>query len=150
MVNSAYPKVYLYRRIVQAKLFIDTRYAENIDLTNIADEAFFSKFHFIRLFKKVYGSTPHQYVIKIRIERAMDMLRANDSVSDTCYAVGFDSLSSFSGLFKRLVGITPSAYLLQQQQIKAHILKAPLDFIPGCFAEKKGWKKNSNFEETTS
>jgi len=79
----------------------------------------------------------------------MDMLRANDSVSDTCYAVGFDSLSSFSGLFKRLVGITPSAYLLQQQQIKAHILKAPLDFIPGCFAEKKGWKKNSNFEETT-
>lgn len=150
MVNSTYPKVYLYRRIVQAKLFIDTRYAENIDLTNIADEAFFSKFHFIRLFKKVYGSTPHQYVIKLRIERAMDMLRANDSVSDTCYTVGFDSLSSFSGLFKRLVGVTPSAYLLQQQQIKAHILKAPLDFIPGCFAEKKGWKKNSNFEETAS
>lgn len=150
MSVASYPKVYLYRRIVQAKLFIDSNYAENIDLTNIADEAFFSKFHFIRLFKKIYGRTPHQYVTRVRIERAMDLLRTNVPVSETCYAVGFDSLSSFSGLFKRLVGATPSAYLLKQQQIKAHILKAPLDFIPGCFAEKKGWKKNSNFEETSS
>jgi len=150
MASSAYPKIYLYRRVVQAKLFIDAHYADNIDLTNIADEASFSKFHFIRLFKKVYGRTPHQYVTKVRIDRAMDQLRANVSVSDTCYTVGFDSLSSFSGLFKRLVGITPLAYLQQQQQIKAHILKAPLEFIPGCFAEKKGWKKKSNFEETTS
>jgi AraC-like DNA-binding protein len=145
-VSNAYPKVYLYRRIVQAKLFIDTNYAENIELANISDEAFFSKFHFIRLFKKIYGYTPHQYVTKVRIDKAMELLRTNVPVSETCYAVGFESLSSFSGLFKRLVGTTPSAYLLQQQQMKAHILKAPLDFIPGCFAEKKGWKK-SNFEE---
>jgi len=150
MNPAQYPKVYLYRRIVQAKLYIDTNYAERIDLTNIADEAFFSKFHFIRLFTKIYGRTPHQYVTKVRIDRAMELLRTNTAVSETCYAVGFDSLSSFSGLFKRLVGISPSVYLLQQQQIKAHILKAPLEFIPGCFAEKKGWKKKSNFEETHS
>ena len=147
MIADAYPKVYLYRRIVQAKLFIDNNYSENIDLDNIADEAFFSKFHFIRQFKKIYGQTPHQYLKTVRIEKAMQLLRTNLTVSEACYAVGFESPGSFSSLFKRIAGVTPSAYLLRQQQIKAQILKAPLDFIPGCFAEKKGWKEKSNFEE---
>jgi AraC-like DNA-binding protein len=147
MTTTTYPKVYLYRRIVRAKLFIDNNYSENIDLNNIADEAFFSKFHFIRQFKKIYSKTPHQYLTVVRIEKAMQLLRTDIAVSEVCYAVGFESLGSFSGLFKRIVGLTPSAYLLHQQQIKAQILKAPLNFIPGCFAEKKGWKKKSNFEE---
>jgi len=138
MATAIYPKVYLYRRIVQAKLFIDDSYSENIDLANIADEALFSKFHFIRQFKKIYGKTPHQYLTVVRIEKAKQLFQADILVSEVCYAVGFESLSSFSGLFKRIVGLTPSAYLLRQQQIKAQILKAPLNFIPGCFAEKKG------------
>jgi AraC-like DNA-binding protein len=149
MITEQYPKVYLYRRIVQAKLFIDTNFADNIDLGNIADEAYFSKFHFIRLFKKIYGKTPHQYLKVVRIEKAIQLLRTDISVSDVCYAVGFESLSSFSGLFKSLVGLAPSAYQIQQLQIKAQILKTPLLFIPGCFAEKKGWTKKSNFEEMT-
>ena len=139
MTAEQYPKVYLYRRIVQAKLFIDSNYADNIDLDNIADEAYFSKFHFIRLFKKIYGKTPHQYLIVVRIEKAMQLLRTNQPVSDVCYAVGFESLSSFSGLFKRIVGVTPSAYLAQQQQLKIQILKTPLKFVPACFAYQHGW-----------
>ncbi|HKR05557.1 MAG TPA: AraC family transcriptional regulator [Bacteroidia bacterium] len=141
MTTEQYPKVYLYRRIVQAKLFIDTNYADNINLDHIADEAYFSKFHFIRLFKKIYGKTPHQYLIVVRIEKSMQLLRTNIPVTEACYAVGFESVSSFSGLFKRIVGMMPSAYLIQQQQIKAQILKTPLQFIPGCFAEKNGWSK---------
>jgi AraC-like DNA-binding protein len=133
-----YPKIYLYRRIVQAKLFIDVKYADNIDLSNIADEAYFSKFHFIRLFKKIYGKTPHQYLTTVRIEKAMQLLRTDIPVTEACFAVGFESASSFSGLFKRLVGTSPSAFLLQQQKIKAQILKTPLKFVPNCFAEKKG------------
>ena len=143
MAEASYPNVYLYRRVVKAKLFIDTSFAESIDVNNIADEAFFSKFHFIRLFKKIYGKTPHEYLRVVRIEKAMELLRNGNSVSDVCYAVGFQSLSSFSGLFKKLVGSSPSAYLLTQQKIRAHIQNAPLDFIPGCFAEKKGWKKKA-------
>ena len=49
------PKIYLYRRIVQAKLFIDSNFAENIDAREIAGEACYSKFHFIRTFKSIYG-----------------------------------------------------------------------------------------------
>ncbi len=145
--DDTYPKVYLYRRIVQAKLFIDSHFADNIDLDNIADEAFFSKFHFIRQFKSIYGKTPHQYLTTVRIEKSMDLLRAATPVSEACYAVGFESVASFSGLFKRLVGSTPSAYLAYQQQLKAQMLKAPLKFVPGCFADKNGWTENSNFEE---
>jgi AraC-like DNA-binding protein len=141
MTTDQYPKVYLYRRIVQAKLFIDNHYSDNIDLGNISDEAYFSKFHFIRLFKKIYGKTPHQYLTSVRIGKAMELLKANIPVSDVCYAVGFESLSSFSGLFKRIVAVTPSIYLEQQQRIKAQVIKSPLTFIPGCFAEKNGWTK---------
>ena len=148
MTLDQYPKVYLYRRIVQAKLFIDNNFSNQPDLDNIADEAYFSKFHFIRLFKKIYGKTPHQYLTTVRIEKALQLLRADTPVSEVCYAVGFESLSSFSGLFKRMVGLSPIAYQVQQQAIKAQILKTPLDFIPGCFAEKNGWEKKSNFEET--
>ena len=70
-----YPKIYLYRRIVQAKLFIDEHFGNNIDLDNIADEAYFSKFHFIRLFKTIYNKTPHQYLTIVRIEKAKMLLK---------------------------------------------------------------------------
>jgi len=147
MTTEHYPKVYLYRRIVHAKLFIDSRYSDNVDIDNIADEAYFSKFHFIRLFKKIYGKTPHQYLIFVRIEKATELLKTDIPVSEACYAVGFESLSSFSGLFKRIVGIAPSVYLTQQRNLKAEVLHTPLKFVPGCFASQHGWAKNSNFEE---
>lgn len=141
MINEEYPRIYLYRRLVQAKLFIDAHYADNIDLDNIADEAYFSKFHFIRLFKEVYRKTPHQYLIFVRIEKAMKLLKADIPVSEVCYTVGFESLSSFSRLFKRTVGMTPSTYMTQHQRTKAEMARSPLTFIPGCFAEKNGWIK---------
>jgi AraC-like DNA-binding protein len=147
MTTELYPKVYLYRRIVQAKLFIDANYADNLDLDNISDEACFSKFHFIRLFKKIYGKTPHQYLTVVRIEKAKMLLRNEIPVSEVCYAVGFESLSSFSGLFRRFTGLAPSEYGKQQQQLKAQIVKTPLQFVPGCFADKNGWSGKSNFEE---
>lgn len=145
--TELYPRMYLYHRIVKSKLFIDEHFAEDIDLSNISDEAYFSKFHYIRLFREIYGKTPHKYLITVRIEKAMQLLRSGIPVSQTCAEVGFESISSFSGLFKKIVGLTPKKYLLQQEHIREQILKAPLHFIPGCFAEKKGWKKNSNFGE---
>ena len=145
MTKELYPRIYLYRRMVQAKLFIDSHYAEDIDLDNIAEEAYFSKFHFIRLFKKIYSKTPHQYLTGVRIEKAMQLLRTGQSVSQTCYAVGFESLGSFSGLFKRIAGITPSDYLIWQQKLKEQMISSPLNFIPGCFAERNGWIEKQQF-----
>jgi len=69
------------------------------------------------------------------------LLQAGTPVSDACFAVGFESLPSFSGLFKRITGMSPSAYLKQQQQIRMQVAEAPLTFIPGCFAQRNGWLK---------
>jgi AraC-like DNA-binding protein len=143
-MKEVYPKIYLYKRVVQAKLFIDSHYGEAIDLSNIADEACFSKFHFIRLFKNVYGKTPHQYLTRVRIEKAIELLQKGLSVTETAFGVGFESLSSFTGLFRRYTNKSPSAWQRQYRDRQAQIKKAPLQFIPNCFAEEKGWK-NSNF-----
>lgn len=137
---SGAPKIYLYRRIVQAKMFIDANFASPIELDNFADEASFSKFHFIRLFKEIYSVTPHQYLIQVRIEKAKTLLQQGNCVSDTCFEVGFESTSSFSGLFRKVVGVTPSAYLKVQLARRQQIAARPLGFVPNCFAEAKGWK----------
>ena len=145
--DNPYPKYYLYSRIVKAKLFIDNHFSENIDLENISDEAYFSKFHFIRLFKSIYQKTPHQYLTHVRIEKAKSFLDGPSKVSETCLLVGFDSITSFTALFKKSEGITPSEYQRQSHLRQAEIKSRPLHFIPNCFAEQKGWAKNSNFQE---
>jgi AraC-like DNA-binding protein len=145
MDTSSYPKIYLYRRIVQAKLFIDRNFADAIDLENIADTASFSRFHFIRLFKKIYNKTPHQYLIRVRVEKAMEFLKVGMPVTVVCESVGFESPTTFTGLFKRIVGLTPSAYQHREAQRKADISSDPLKFIPGCFAEFNGWAEQKQF-----
>jgi AraC-like DNA-binding protein len=142
-----YPKFYLYKRIVQAKLFMDNNSAENIDLDKISNEAYFSKFHFIRLFKKIYGKTPHQYLVKVRLEKAKQLLGKGMAVSEVCASIGFESVTSFSGKFKIAYGETPGSYLSGQAKRRAELAIYPLKFIPGCIASKNGWLKNSNFEE---
>jgi AraC-like DNA-binding protein len=149
MATEHYPKFYLYKRIVQAKLFIDNNYAENIDLDKISDEAYFSKFHFIRLFKQIYRKTPHQYVTAVRLGKARELLSKGMPVSAVCTSVGFDSLSSFSGKFKSAFGETPSSYLHSQATRQAALLHNPLQFVPACMAARHGWIKNSNFEEAS-
>jgi AraC-like DNA-binding protein len=143
--TDAYPRMYLYRRLVQAKLFIDSHFSIAINVDNIADEAYFSKFHFIRLFKKTYGRTPHQYLTWVRIEKAKYLLKTGAPIADVCFAVGFESISSFTGLFKRTVRQTPYNYQLQQRSTQADTLKRPLKYIPGCMAIKQGWQKKEQY-----
>jgi len=134
-----YPRQYLYLRAVRAKLFIDDNFASAIDLGKIADEACFSKFHFVRLFKEIYGRTPHQYLTHVRIDNAKEFLAEGQTVAYACFKVGFDSISSFTGLFKRRTGQTPRQYQRQRLAFKEAVAAKPLAHIPACFAEKKGW-----------
>ena len=120
-------------RIVQAKLFIDKSFSEPINLNDITNEAFFSRYHFIRTFKLIYGETPHQYLKKVRIEKAKQFLKEGQSIIEVCQLIGFESSSSFMGLFKKATKQTPSEfrkeYLQQKEQEKVN----PLKFVPGCF-----------------
>jgi AraC-like DNA-binding protein len=136
-----YEKLYLYKRIVQAKLFIDNNFADNIDVDKIADQAYFSKFHFIRLFKAIYGKSPHNYLISVRIEKAKKFLAHGISILDVSLRVGFESPTSFTATFKKIAGKTPSEYRSRLAAKRSAIHANPLVAIPNCFAETHGWTK---------
>ncbi len=95
---------------INTKRYIDTNFDKEINLDLLARLRLTSKYHLIRVFKKYYGVTPRQYLINKRIEKAKKLLKTGQSVSDTCYSVGFDSINSFSNLFKAKTGIPPSSY----------------------------------------
>jgi AraC-like DNA-binding protein len=134
MNNCDLPKVYLYRRLVLAKLYIEQNYASKLDLAIIADEACFSKYHFIRLFNQLYGKTPHQYLIALRIAKARKLLMTETAVAEVCFAIGFESISTFTTLFRKVAGLTPAAYKALQIKKRNEVKQAPLKFVPGCFA----------------
>jgi AraC-like DNA-binding protein len=110
-------------------------------LNAISHHAQFSKFHFIRLFKKVYGTTPSQYLLKVRLDRAQALLANGYSVFETSALIGFESPTSFAGSFKKQTQYTPSAFQKKQIQRADDIIKHPLKFVPNCFAETHGFKK---------
>jgi AraC-like DNA-binding protein len=83
----------------------------------------------------------HKYLSYVRIEKAKEFLKEDVSVTEVFFAVGFDSLSSLTGLFKRAVVQTPLAYELQRHHLKAETAKAPLKFIPHCYAARKNKSK---------
>ncbi len=134
-----FEKIYLYRRIVKAKLFIDNHYADDIDLDNVSGQAHFSKFHFIRLFKLIYGYTPNNYLVKTRIEKAKILLGKGNPVLQTSIMVGFHSPTSFAGTFKKITGVSPSAFQKEQLIKKTAMQANPLRFVPNCFAATHGW-----------
>ena len=92
-------------RLRRARRFIDECYDLPLDLNQISRQACLSRFHFLRLFRDTFETTPHQYLIQRRIEKAKELLRLKEmSVTDVCFEVGFESLGSFSALFRRCVG----------------------------------------------
>lgn len=122
------PAVPVLVRLRMARDLMDRCYAEPLDLRALAAEAGFSRYHFARLFRAVYGETSGGYLSRRRVERAKDLLRAADiSVTEVCMLVGFSSLGSFSSRFRELVGMPPSEYRRQQWAARAPVS------MPGCF-----------------
>ncbi len=101
----------------------------------VAREVAISPFHFIRIFEAVFGATPHQFRMQSRLDRAKQLLAAGQhSVTDVCMEVGFSSLGSFSVLFTRRVGATPSAYRRRMRAMIQVPGVVPRELVPGCFS----------------
>jgi AraC-like DNA-binding protein len=110
----------LNRRLLRARDAMDRTYAEPLDVRIVAAVAHVSPAHFIRTFRAVFGETPHRYLQRRRVERAMFLLRETDrSVTDVCFDVGFTSLGTFSRTFRHVVGETPSGYRMGHGPIVA-------------------------------
>lgn len=125
----------LYQRIATAKVYIDENYQEPIDLDDISQRAFLSRFHFHRLFTKIYRRTPHQYLTQKRLDKAKDLLAENKPVTEVCNEVGFESIGSFSVLFKKEIGFAPTYYRNMAWLKKQKQRQQPKSFIPDCFIE---------------
>lgn len=106
---------------------------EPLSIRDVARESAMSPFHFIRRFQAVFGETPHQFRIRARLERAKYLLAtSNYSVTDVCMEVGFTSLGSFSDLFARRVGASPSLYRRRVRPLVAVPGIVPPELAPGC------------------
>lgn len=124
------------RRMLRARDAMDREYASELDVPRLARIALTSEAHFIRTFKETFGETPHRYLQRRRVERAMFLLRQTDrSITEISLDVGFQSLGTFSRTFHDIVGETPSTYRLNG---------APLP-VPNCFV--MGWNRPSSFGE---
>jgi transcriptional regulator GlxA family with amidase domain len=120
------------RRLLSARDEMDRCYADALDVEALARSVHLSRAHFIRSFKEAFGETPHRYLQRRRIERAMWMLRTGDEpVTGICLDVGFTSLGTFSRTFHEIVGISPSAYRRRSRaNPEAEIQRA---YVPGCY-----------------
>jgi AraC-like DNA-binding protein len=110
LTEQLYNNPDLTERVIRTRKFIDKNFDKPIPLDKIAGAVYCSKFHLNREFKRYYGITPLQYLTEKRIERAKKLLSANSSVKATCYIVGYESLSTFSTLFKAWTGLSPSDF----------------------------------------
>jgi AraC family transcriptional regulator len=99
------------RRAVEAALWIEANAGEAIDLRRVASQAGLSRFHFLRLFARVLGVTPHQHLVRSRLRRAARLLAGGGcTVTETAFEAGFGDLSNFIRTFRRAAGVSPSAF----------------------------------------
>lgn len=117
------------RRMLRARDAMDRAYAQPIDVPALARVAHVSQAHFSRQFRGTFGETPHRYLQRRRVERAMELLRETTRpVTEICFDVGFNSLGTFSRTFREIVGVPPSSY---RTRLAAD--RAPTR-VPGCWA----------------
>ncbi len=123
----------IYKRVVAAKMYIDDNLHEPIKLEQVSEQACFSPFHFHKLFTRIYKKTPHEYLTQVRIEAAKKMLGQQDaSVSQVCLNVGFESLGSFSTMFKKKNGVSPQVFRNNALERRKAADEQPKIFIPHC------------------
>ena len=129
------------RHLLSAKDLVDARFREPLDVATLARVAHLSPAHFSREFRRVFGETPHQYLLTRRLERAAAMLRNTDhSVSDICFDVGLASVGSFTTSFRRAYGLTPMAY-------RAANPPAARARVPTCVLQAYARPQSSGFRE---
>src|ERR1700693_2643303 len=99
------------RHLLRARDLVDARYAEPLGVVDLARAAGLSRAHFSREFRRVFGESPHAYLLTRRLERAAALLRATDrSVAGICFSVGLRRVGSFTSSFSRTFGLSPTAY----------------------------------------
>jgi AraC family transcriptional regulator len=110
-------KIELYRRLLRGRDYLDSFSGGETRLDRVASEACLSPYHFHRLFREVFGETPNKYLQRRRLANARQLLRSTDrTITEICLEIGFDSMTSFSALFRRIYGCSPRKYRFSLQK----------------------------------
>jgi AraC-like DNA-binding protein len=129
------------RHLLRAKDVADARFREPLDVPALARAAYLSPAHFSREFRRAFGETPHQYLLSRRLERAAELLRNTDrSVADVCFIVGLRSVGSFTTSFRRVYGLSPTAYRAAHPPVERAR-------IPTCVLQAYARRHSSSFRE---
>ncbi|MCW3034560.1 MAG: transcriptional regulator, AraC family [Solirubrobacterales bacterium] len=130
------------RHLLRARDLADARYAERLGVEDMASAAGLSRAHFIREFRRVFGESPHAYLLTRRLERAASLLRTTDrQIADICLSVGLMSLGSFTTSFTRTFGVSPAAYRARFPPAADRAL------VPGCIVRAYGRPQRRTFRE---
>jgi AraC-like DNA-binding protein len=130
------------RHLLRAKDLADGRYFEPLTVADLARAAGLSRSHFSREFSRTFGEPPHQYLLTRRLERAAALLRTTDwSVTRICFAVGLESVGSFTTSFRRMFGSSPAAYRTGWPPAARFVR------IPMCVVRAYSRPKNRTFRE---
>lgn len=106
----------IYKRLSLARDYIESCYDEPVNLKKLSQIACLSPHHFLRLFKAAFRQTPHQYLIDVRLQQALKLIKeGNFSITDICFNVGFENLSSFIRLFKNRFRLSPTEFRRKKQ-----------------------------------
>jgi len=124
-----------FRRLCRGRDLLAAKYQFRVQLDQAAGEACFSEFHFHRLFRSAFGETPHDFLTRLRMDRAKQMLATGRSVTEVCFEIGYGSLGSFSSKFRAQFGRSPLEY--QREVRRAFGYSAPwrVLMVPGCFLQ---------------
>jgi AraC-like DNA-binding protein len=130
------------RHLLRAKDLADARYAEPLDVEAMARAAGLSRAHFSREFRRAFGESPHAYLLTRRLERAAALLRTTDrSVAEICLDVGLQGVGSFTTSFKRIHGMTPTAYRAAFPPASSQAV------VPACVVRAYGRPQHRTFRE---
>jgi AraC-like DNA-binding protein len=130
------------RHLLRAKDLADARYAEPLGVDDLARAAGLSKAHFSREFRRTFGESPYVYLLTRRLERAAALLRDTDhSVAEICLEVGLQGIGSFTTSFKRMYGMTPTAYRAAFPPASANAR------VPACIVRAHARPRHRTFRE---
>lgn len=129
----------LFRRLCRSRDYLAAGLDQPLRLADAAREACLSPYHYHRLFARTFGETPHDFLTRLRMDRAKCLLaREQLPVTDVCFAVGYESLGSFSSRFRRMVGYSPSEYQRSLRRLFPVPALSVHRFVPACFLQHWG------------
>ena len=122
-----------FRRLCRGRDLLASEYQSPVRLEQAAREACLSEFHFHRLFRTSFGETPHDFLTRLRMQRARQMLASARTVTEVCFEIGYQSLGSFSSKFRAQFGRSPAQFQREVRRIFGYSAPWRIVMVPGCF-----------------